>query len=397
LRPTTEGKAGLLKNIRRYIQFYDGVTRTVAAHYPHLKFVGACMAGRGNELDALVWRTFLDKNEHAEGTPLDAVAYHLYIMMMPPGMVQPPRHEWNDLILADMPAKVNEARQSALAIKQTSPSTQIFMNEIGICNTCAQTIGWYNMDSTLGTGPNSTWSNLNAVAHVAIMGELGAAGVDMVGASQLLGWPAGKAAGAEAAAYASFPVGVPFANKSIGSPYQPQVTANGNCPEMSLLSWKDGTGNARYWLLKMLAAGIGNGLKEIHNITLTTSSTSSNWGEGGGGKQSDNVANVNFFNGRNRKGMPKLYAKGFAPKHSMEDTGKLYPTPWPGPTPRAVLLANMDSVNSYTANVDGLNGGEIWSITHAISGFGITPYAKEQASNDQVVLPPLGVALCFLI
>lgn len=43
----------------------------------------------------------------------------------------------------------------------------------------------------------------------------------------------------------------------------PQVTPWGNCPEMSMVDWTSGAGNARWWTLKMFNDGLGHGDKDI--------------------------------------------------------------------------------------------------------------------------------------
>ena len=74
-----ECAAGLVANVRRYIALYDAVVRVVHQNHPHIKFVGNCLAGRGDALDSLVWRTFLNRSEHASDIPwpIDAVSYHM--------------------------------------------------------------------------------------------------------------------------------------------------------------------------------------------------------------------------------------------------------------------------------------------------------------------------------
>ena len=52
------------------------------------------------------------------------------------------------------------------------------------------------------------------------------------------------------------PVGIPFGDAKAGCPFQPQVTPDGNCPEMTMLDWETGLGNARWWTLKMLNDGL---------------------------------------------------------------------------------------------------------------------------------------------
>ena len=135
---------------------------------------------------------------------------------------------------------------AAKVIKSVSPKTKIFMDELGILIGCNPP---FNMTATLGHGNLSSWWNLQSVVWAVYVGELAAAGVDMLGASQFIGWVAGPPGS---------PVGIPSADPSAGTPFQPQVTPGGNCAEMSLVSWTDGSFNARGWTMKMLIDAMGH-------------------------------------------------------------------------------------------------------------------------------------------
>ena len=306
----------------------------------------SCLGGRGNDLGGLTWRTFLNRSEHHPDTPwpVDAVAFHLYTLLWgtrPDGthLPEPPQSEWPALIWKTMAPMIKEATEATRVIKAVSPTTLVHMNEVGICNTCAQSVKWQDMDSTLGSGPNASWWNVQSVTWVMLVGELGAAGVDLIGASQFLGWPTGpNTAPDDYKDYIGMPVGVPSSsNKMLGSPFQPQVTADGNCPEMSMISWKDGTGNARFWAIKMIIDGMGGGSKNIYNAAV--------------------------------HGSP-VYAKAFSPAATKDGgdgtdgdddgaTGAFaLPTAWPGKSRRAVLLANKDTLATRAVSVPGLQGGQ---------------------------------------
>ena len=105
--------------------------------------------------------------------------------------------------------------------------------------------------ATLGDDKLSDWWNVQAVIWVLFVGELSAAGVDMIGASQFVGWPVSET-------YSIGHLGLPSGhNLSSGTPFQPQIGAGGNCPEMSMVSWQDGSLNARSWVMKMIIDGLG--------------------------------------------------------------------------------------------------------------------------------------------
>eukprot|EP01046_Picozoa_sp_COSAG06_P075891 COSAG06_NODE_23943_length_677_cov_0.621107_1_plen_95_part_01 len=76
------------------------------------------------------------------------------------------------------------------------------MDELGILIGCNPP---FNMTATLGHGNLSSWWNLQSVVWAVYVGELAAAGVDMLGASQFIGWVAGPPGS---------PVGIPSADPS---------------------------------------------------------------------------------------------------------------------------------------------------------------------------------------
>ena len=62
----------------KYIRWYDGVTKIVKANHPNIKFIGNCHAWQGTADNCSIWRQFLNRSNHAPGTPwpIDAVSFH---------------------------------------------------------------------------------------------------------------------------------------------------------------------------------------------------------------------------------------------------------------------------------------------------------------------------------
>ena len=212
---------------RRYIRLYDGVATTVRRDHPEIKFVGGCLSGRGDEDDSIVWRTFLNRSEHSADVPwpVDAVSFHLYIG----GTGAGPFSAWPAQIIEGARGVVPSAVQVTKAIKALSPTTRVFCDEMGILfqEPVREAM---NFSTMRGGGGNTSFWNLHSAIYALWAGEMAAAGVDMFGASQLLGYPAGPP---------GTPVGVPGPAPERGTPFQPQVTPDGNCPEVrSLLSWR---------------------------------------------------------------------------------------------------------------------------------------------------------------
>ena len=135
-------------HVYRYIQIYDGVTAVVRKNHPNIKFVGMCHSGRGDDQDGVVWRTFLNQSEHREGTPWppDAVSFHMYIAM---SGTLPPWQEWSTSLVQQAHDILPSAVYVTTLIKQLSPSTSVFVDEAGICNSCTGSVKAMDMQSTI--------------------------------------------------------------------------------------------------------------------------------------------------------------------------------------------------------------------------------------------------------
>ena len=334
------------------------------------------------------------------------------------------------------------------------------MDEVGILLGCNPP---FNVSETLGSGRLANWWNIQSIVWALYTGELAAAGVDMIGASQFVGWPVGPP---------GTPVAIPFGNPKTGAPYQPQIDGGGNCPEMSMVSWVDGTLNARSWTMKMIIDGLGHGDKAVFETNVTVppmpprqqckqltrivnrdmaggdicefsmTENPSNSAcaaaccddprcdhfvsldgapdfSGGGtctGRQKCNKADfccylktaasrsyaAPYKNGTCIAGTTtaaavpgqQLYARAFAPAVG-DGGGSITNKSWPGPGPRAILMANLDSRNAQSVSFEGLKGAKLWSVVPTESGAWAVPYATTTSSADTLTMAPLSVTLAF--
>ena len=173
-------------NWRRYIDLYDGIARTVRRDHPRMKFIGSCLSGRGSPES---WAYFLNRSNHALDTPwpIEGVSFHAYVSI--PGGTFVPWEAWGEMLFASARTVLAEAKGATAAIHATSPQTKVFVDEVGICNSCSGSVGLMNLTSLRSS--NSSWWNLHSALWAVMHGELAAMGVAMTGASQLLGYPAG--------------------------------------------------------------------------------------------------------------------------------------------------------------------------------------------------------------
>jgi hypothetical protein len=189
-----------------YTRLYDGVVEAVRRVQPDTKFVGMALATPS--LSPAFFEYFLDHKNHKPGIPLDFISYHFYAV---PTMDQSPEvQQYTFFTQAD--AFLNTVRYVETTRQRLSPETKTTLDEIGAISAD---------DLVQGEGghvtrpiPNSYW-NLAGATYAYLFGELTRMGVDVVGESQLVGYPT-------------------------------------QFPSVSMVDWNTGNPNARYWVLKLL-------------------------------------------------------------------------------------------------------------------------------------------------
>ena len=337
LRPHIWFSNDPVANTRRYISLYDGVASVVRKNHPTIKFVGNCLAGRGDQDNGVVWRTFLNQSEHRPGTPWppEAVSWHMYAVMAH----GKPWSEWPSYLVAQARGYLPACEFVSKLIKQLSPTTMIFADEIGICNSCGGPIAEMNAPSLLGMGGNTSWWNLHSAIYAMWHGELSAAGVDMLGASQFVGYPS--------AAYSGNGI----------QPFEGDADATGNCFDMTMVDWTTGAGNARWWTLKMLNDAMGFELK--HPLPSTVQLTTD------------------------------VYARGFRPAGG---------TRFPGPTNHTIVIASLVNTTRQVFVPDAKGGAPIWMVAHRQAGYDYVPYSMGSTDpSGSIAIPPFAVAVVFVL
>ncbi len=198
--------------IETYARLYDKISAAVHAVSPETKFVGMSLAEPTRRPEAFEY--FLNPANHTPGTRLDAVSYHFYAVPEP--NESPATQQYTFFAQAD--AFLNSVRYIENIRKRLSPQTETQINEAG----CIAA-------DDLGQGPDSMtrlpsaeyWSLCGAVFAYLYAG-LAEQGIDLLGASQLLGYPT-------------------------------------QFPSVTLLDWKTGEPNPRYRVLQLLHQNLAPG------------------------------------------------------------------------------------------------------------------------------------------
>lgn len=207
-----------------YTARYDAIVSAIRKISPQTKFVGMALAGPspnlGPDFDTpKYFEYFLNRKNHRPGIPLDMISYHAYAEPAPDEDFSAAPFTFFDQ--ADQ--FLREVRYIEAIRKRLSPETRTTIDELGsvLPSDFAQMKPGY----VLKPIPRAYW-NLSAAFFAYIFAHLARLGIDVVGESQLLGYP-------------------------------------GQFPSVTMLDWKTGQPNARFWVLKLLHDNFGLGDKLV--------------------------------------------------------------------------------------------------------------------------------------
>jgi hypothetical protein len=190
-----------------YTRIYDAVVNSIRKVSPETKFVGMALAYP----DRPEWfEYFLNPANHQPGIPLDMISYHFYAG----GSIQQGSGVMQYTFFDQADGFLKEVKFIESIRKRLSPSTRTTVDEIGsILNSDN---GAPNADI-----PDDYW-NVSAAIYAYVYLGLVRTGIDIIGESQLTGYPT-------------------------------------QFPSVSMINWKTGKPNARYWVLKLIHDNLGPG------------------------------------------------------------------------------------------------------------------------------------------
>lgn len=182
----------------QYTRRYDAIVNAIRKVSPDTKFIGMAAVTYWNPH---FYEYFLNPENHAPGTPLDMISYHFYAGADPALGFGNYQYAYFDK--AD--AFLNCVRYIENIRKRLAPEVGTAINELGT---------FVSEEMRKGPIPEEYW-NLSASVYAYLFIELSKLGIDVIGESQLVGYP-------------------------------------GQFPDVSMMNWENGKPNARYWALKML-------------------------------------------------------------------------------------------------------------------------------------------------
>jgi hypothetical protein len=186
----------------QYTVCYDAIVSAVHKVSPGTEFVGLALALPGQA--PAYFEYFLDAKNHKPGIPIDMISYHFYAMPHPAQNID----SWQYTFFDQAGGFVNTVRYVETIRKRLSPATKTDTDELGVI------LPTDNQPGDNVAPPPAYW-NLGASLYAYLFIELSKLQIDVIGQSQLVGYP---------------------------SQY----------PSVSMMNWQDNKPNARYWALKLI-------------------------------------------------------------------------------------------------------------------------------------------------
>ena len=190
-----------------YTKRYDAIVSAIHKVSPDTKFVGLALAEPSKAPEWFEY--FLDKRHHQPGIPLDYISYHFYAT---PTLDQD-INDWQYTFFDQADRFLATTRYIEAIRKRLSPETKTDTDELGVI---LPTDGLEIAASKALPNriPSAYWSSAGALyAYLYI--ELTKMGIDVIGESQLVGYPS-------------------------------------QFPSVSMMDWTNGKPNARFWVLHLI-------------------------------------------------------------------------------------------------------------------------------------------------
>ncbi len=193
-----------------YTKMYDAIVTEMKKVSPDTKFVGLSLA---QTINPEYFEYFLNPKNHKQGISLEGISYHHYSS---PSLEGQPLDFYQYTFFEKADAFLDRVRYIENIRKRLAPNTFTMINELGVILRSPEVSGPIAYD----------YWNLAGAMYAHIFLELTKIGIDVVGESQLVGYPT-------------------------------------QFPDVSMMNWENGNPNARYWVLKLLKDNFGPGDKLV--------------------------------------------------------------------------------------------------------------------------------------
>lgn len=191
-----------------YTKTYDAIVIAVRGILPQTKFVGLALANESPEW----FEYFLNPQNHKPGIPIDMISYHSYASAN-----NNQKFDAYEYTLFDKAENfVNTVNYIENIRKRLSPNTETDLNELGA----------FLNDEMRNQPIRPIYWNLSASVYAYFFIQLSKAGINVIGESQLVGFPT-------------------------------------QFPDVTMINYLNNKPNARFWTLKLIVDNIQRGSKLI--------------------------------------------------------------------------------------------------------------------------------------
>ena len=192
----------------QYTRRYDAIVSAIHKVSPKTKFIGLALALP--EQDGVKYfEYFLNHKNHRAGIPLNFISFHFYAS---PAMSEGPTN-WQYTFFDQAKGFLATTRYIIAIRNQLSPQTKIDTDELGVI---LPTDSWgISKRKALHYRIPKIYWNAAASLYAYLFLHLSRLGINVIGESQLVGYPS-------------------------------------QFPSVTMINWKNGKPNARYWVLKMI-------------------------------------------------------------------------------------------------------------------------------------------------
>ena len=197
---------------------YDAMVQAIHKVSPQTKFMGLALAQPSD--DPHWFEYFLDHHNHKAGIPIDYISYHFYAT---------PQHEegpdeWQYTFFNQADKFLTTVRFAESIRKRLSPETKTDLDELGVI---LPTDGDEIAESKAHPNhiPPIYWNAAGSL-YAYLFIDLAKQGIDVIGESQLVGYPS-------------------------------------QFPSVSMMDWTNSKPNARYWVLKLIKDNFHSGDKLV--------------------------------------------------------------------------------------------------------------------------------------
>jgi hypothetical protein len=198
----------------QYVRRYDAIVEGVRKVSPQTQFVGLSLANPAENVEMI--HHFLDPAHHRPGIPLDWISYHFYAIPATGETI----NEWQYSLFHQAQGFADQVRIVDSIRRHASPATRTMVNEVGVILR-SDFLELRSGKAGDVAFPGLYW-NLSGAVFAHVFMELSKIGIDVVGESQLVGYPT-------------------------------------QFPSVSMVDWDSGEANARVHVLRLLRDNLGVG------------------------------------------------------------------------------------------------------------------------------------------